>query len=191
MKRVRRLWPAALLLALIETLAPAGRFVQPVAGASRHDWNPASFWHGHWGASGVHKGIDIFAHTGTPVVAAQPGLVLYTGQIALGGNVALVITPRGWLHYYAHLNRIDTQQGRWLNASESVGTVGTTGDAVGRPAHLHYSVVTLIPRPWEFRLGEQGWKRMFYRNPDRLLPVITGTDSNTLRRHTSCRACRR
>lgn len=169
MKRLRRLWPAVLLLALIETLAPASRFVQPVAGASRRDWNPASFWHGNWGASGVHKGIDIFARTGTPVVAAQSGLVLYTGKISLGGNVALLITPRGWLHYYAHLNRIDARQGRWLGAGAPVGAVGVTGDAVGRPPHLHYSVLTLVPRPLDFRLGEQGWKRMFYRNPARLL----------------------
>jgi len=169
MKRVRRLWPTVLLLALIETLAPAGRFVQPVAGASCRDWNPASFWHGNWGASGVHKGIDIFASTGTPVVAAQSGLVLYTGNISLGGNVALLITPRGWLHYYAHLNRIDARQGRWLAAGAPIGAVGATGDAVGRPAHLHYSVLTLVPRPWDFRWGKQGWKRMFYRNPDWLL----------------------
>lgn len=173
MKRVRRLWPAVLLLVLIETLAPAGRFVQPVAGAARRDWNPASFWHGNWGASGVHKGIDIFARTGTPVVAAQSGLVLYTGEISLGGNVALLITPRGWLHYYAHLNRIDARQGRWLAAGAPVGTVGATGDAVGRPAHLHYSVLTLIPRPWDIHLGEQGWKRMFYRNPDHLISLAT------------------
>ena len=95
--------------------------------------------------------------------------MLYTGEISLGGNVALLITPRGWLHYYAHLNRIDARQGRWLKAGASVGAVGATGDAVGQPAHLHYSVLTLIPRLWDFRLGEQGWKRMFYRNPDRLL----------------------
>jgi murein DD-endopeptidase MepM/ murein hydrolase activator NlpD len=169
MKRTRRLGPVVLLAALIEALAPVGDFIQPVVGAGRHDWNPASFWHGNWGASGVHKGIDIFAKTGTPVVAAQSGLVLYTGNISLGGNVALLITPRGWLHYYAHLNRIDARSGRWLAAGAPVGTVGATGDAVGRPAHLHYSVLTLVPRPWDFRLCEQGWKRMFYRNPDRLL----------------------
>ena len=169
MKRPRRLWPIVLLAALIEAFAPAGGFIQPVAGAGHQDWNPASYWHGNWGASGVHKGIDIFAYTGTPVVAAQSGRVLYTGKLSLGGNVALLITPRGWLHYYAHLNRIDARPGRWLEAGAPVGTVGATGRAVGRPPHLHYSVLTLIPRLWDFRLSEQGWKRMFYRNPDRLL----------------------
>lgn len=36
----------------------------PVAGATARDWNPQSFWFEPWGASGVHKGIDIFGKKG-------------------------------------------------------------------------------------------------------------------------------
>lgn len=151
MKRPR-LWPIVLLATLFEALAPAGGFIQPVAGAGRHDWNPASFWHGHWGVSGVHKGIDIFAKAGTPVVSAQSGRVLYTGKLSLGGNVALVITPRGWLHYYAHLNRIDARPGRWLEAA-APALFG---------AHAGSKAV-------EFPAGRTGVEANFYRNPDRLL----------------------
>lgn len=170
-KRLRRiLLPLVLLPMAVESVAPPGAFVQPVMAAGRRDWNPASFWHDRWGASGVHKGIDIFAREGTPVVAAQSGLVLFTGQVRLGGDVVLVVTPRGWLHYYAHLHDIRTEAGDWLPADAPVGSVGTSGDAAGRPAHLHYSVLTLVPRPWAIRWTTQGWKRMFYRDPDRLLP---------------------
>jgi len=169
MKHLRSPWMIILMLIVLEAVLPPGKFTMPVVGASRQDWNPASFWHDHWGASGVHKGIDIFARRGTPVVAAQSGLVLFSGQLELGGNAVLVVTPRGWLHYYAHLDRIDTKAGNWLSAEELVGTVGNTGDAVGRPTHLHYAVLTLVPRPWDIRLDEQGWQRMFYRNPGRLI----------------------
>lgn len=58
----------------------------PVEGASARDWNPRTFWFEPWGRSGVHKGIDIFARSGTPVRSASYGLVLYRGEIALGGN---------------------------------------------------------------------------------------------------------
>lgn len=164
------LWTATLVAAaliLVETYVP-GRLLQPVAGATAHDWHPDSYWHPHWGASGVHKGIDIFARRGTPVVAAQGGWVVYQGEVAQGGRVVLVLTPRGWLHYYAHLDRIDATPG-WIAAGAALGTVGTSGNAAGKPAHLHYSILSPVPKPLAYRPGMQGWKRVFYRNPDTML----------------------
>ncbi len=58
----------------------------PVQGATRADWHPRSFWHHPWGASGAHKGIDIFAPEGRPVLAATSGLVLRSGIHGAGGN---------------------------------------------------------------------------------------------------------
>jgi len=67
MKRPR---PRHLLLALLllGLLAPQWLRV-PVKGASSRDWHPQSFWYEPWGRSGTHKGIDIFARQGTPVLA--------------------------------------------------------------------------------------------------------------------------
>jgi murein DD-endopeptidase MepM/ murein hydrolase activator NlpD len=158
-----------LLLTALETLTPPSTFIQPVTGATRRDWHPRTFWYSPWGRSGVHKGIGIFARHGTPVVAAQSGLVLYSGQLALSGNVVLTLTPRGWLHYHAHLDAIRAEPGQWLPAGAPVGTVGASGNAAGKPAHLHYSVITLAPRPWETRWAPEGWRRMFYRDPGALL----------------------
>jgi hypothetical protein len=53
----------------------------PVEGATVADWNRDTFWHHPWGRSGVHKGIDIFAKEGTPVLAATGGVVLYAGTL--------------------------------------------------------------------------------------------------------------
>ncbi|MFA5083657.1 MAG: M23 family metallopeptidase [Hydrogenophilaceae bacterium] len=158
------------LLAAIEPLIPPGRFSQPVTGTTRRDWNPHTFWYAPWGRSGVHKGIDIFARRGTQVTVAQSGLVLYSGEFAQGGNVVLILTPRGWLHYYAHLDRLRAPPGRWLASGDPVGSVGASGNAAGKAPHLHYSVLTLIPRPWDVRQAPHGWKRMFYRDPGALLP---------------------
>lgn len=159
-----------LLLTALETLSPPSPFIQPVTGATRRDWNPHTFWYSPWGPSGVHKGIDIFTRRGAPVVAAQSGLVLYSGQLALGGNVVLTLTPRGWLHYYAHLDSLRAESWHWLPAGAPVGAVGATGNAAGKPTHLHYAVVTLAPRPWEIRWAPEGWWRMFYRDPGAMLP---------------------
>lgn len=165
-------WGVALMMALVlvEGLLPNPRLLQPVIGATRKDWNPASFWHHPWGESGVHKGIDIFARKGATVMAAQAGMVVYQGTLRRGGKVVLVMTPRGWFHYYAHLDTIRTRTGAWAVRGEPLGEAGNTGNAASTPPHLHYAIVSLIPRPWDIRWKPQGWKRMFYRNPSPLLP---------------------
>jgi murein DD-endopeptidase MepM/ murein hydrolase activator NlpD len=63
----------------------------PVAGASTADWNPASFWYHPWGRSGTHKGIDIFAKEGVPVLAANSGVVVYTGFNDIDGNIVAIL----------------------------------------------------------------------------------------------------
>ncbi|MFP5419495.1 MAG: M23 family metallopeptidase [Gammaproteobacteria bacterium] len=156
-------------LMLAEIFLPGPAVNQPVLGASAKDWHPASFWHPHWGASGVHKGIDIFAPRGTAVLAAQSGWVVYRGTLAQGGRVVAVLSARGWLHYYAHLDSTQARAGAWVKQGTPIGRVGSTGNATGKPPHLHYSIVSPIPKLTDFRPVAQGWKRMFYRNPSGLL----------------------
>ena len=139
--------------------------VIPVKNATSKDWNPYSYWYYPWGKSGVHKGIDIFAKQGTPVLSAVSGVVIFTGNINMGGNVVAVLGPKWRIHYYAHLKQIDTHILNWESKGEAIGQVGATGNAAGKPPHLHYSVITLIPNPLEITTETQGWKRMFYVNP--------------------------
>jgi murein DD-endopeptidase MepM/ murein hydrolase activator NlpD len=44
-----------------------------------------------WGRSGVHKGVDIFAKKGTVVKSSTGGLVIFKGEIEMGGNVVVII----------------------------------------------------------------------------------------------------
>jgi peptidoglycan LD-endopeptidase LytH len=142
----------------------------PVQGAKSKDWNPRSFWYYPWGRSGVHKGIDIFSPEGAPVVAATDGVVVYTGTIEMGGNVVLVLGANWWLFYYAHLREISTVSGQWLNAGDSLGAVGSTGNAFGKPPHLHFSIVSLLPQISQYNPAlPQAWKRMFYVDPGMFL----------------------
>jgi peptidoglycan LD-endopeptidase LytH len=140
----------------------------PVRGATSKDWNAKSFWYEPWGASGVHKGIDVFAPEGRDVVSAVQGLVIYQGQLGIGGNVVAVLGPKWRIHYYAHLAKSDPPP-RFLAKGEKLGLVGTSGNAAGKPPHLHYSVVSLLPLPWRFSTDTQGWKKMFFLDPGALL----------------------
>jgi murein DD-endopeptidase MepM/ murein hydrolase activator NlpD len=147
------------------------RIVIPVAGATVSDWNIDTFWYEPWGASGAHKGVDIFATRDTAVVAATGGIVMFSGTLKRGGNVALVLGPKWRVHYYAHLASIATDGGRFLSRGDAVGTVGATGNAAGKQPHLHYVILTLIPYPWRVDKSTQGWKKMFYLDPGLKLTV--------------------
>ncbi len=154
----------SVVITLFGLLLPA-QGVVPVQGATTRDWNPHSLWHHPWGKSGVHKGVDIFAPKGTPVLSNGTGLVLFKGELALGGNVVAVLGAKWRIHYYAHLKQSNAKWFEWVSSGERIGQVGDSGNAAGKPPHLHYSIITLVPYPWRISLQPQGWKRMFYLNP--------------------------
>ena len=155
----------ALLLLLAGGLCLPERLIIPVKGATKSDWNANSFWFSPWGKSGVHKGIDIFAKEGTPVIAACSGLVVQAGFTPGGGNVVSVLGPKWRIHYYAHLKNIKVNNGEFVYLGREVGTVGSTGNAAGKQPHLHYSIITQIPYVWLFKAERYGFDRMFFLNP--------------------------
>ena len=160
-KRIFIVFACILALGL---LLPA-RGAVPVEGATGKDWNARSFWYEPWGKSGVHKGIDIFAKKGTRVISSTCGLVIFTGNIEMGGNVVAVLGPKWRIHYYAHLNSINAKTLDFAGKGDIIGSVGDSGNAAGKPPHLHYGVLSLIPYPWRFTKKTQGWKKMFFMDP--------------------------
>ena len=102
-------------------------FDLPVEGMKINDFNHESYWYYPWGKSGTHKGVDIFARTGTSIHSSTRGIVLYAGQISLGGNFVIVLGPKWRLHYYAHLHEISTSSLSFVSQSTKIGTVGTSG----------------------------------------------------------------
>ena len=117
----------------------------------------------------MHKGIDIFASPGTPVVASTGGVVISAEDLPRGGKVVAILGPRWRVHYYAHLKERSVTRGALVRRGETIGSVGNTGNAAGKPAHLHYAIVTTIPYPWRLRWQPQGWKRIFFLDPDAAL----------------------
>jgi murein DD-endopeptidase MepM/ murein hydrolase activator NlpD len=141
------------------------RLIIPVEGATKSSYHPKSFWYYPWGKSVTHKGVDIFAKEGTKVLASTNGLVISCTHLKMGGNVVIILGPKWRFHYYAHLKTIHTQMFSFVNKNEAIGEVGTTGNAIGKPPHLHYAMVSLFPYFWKIDSSKQGWKKMFYLNP--------------------------
>ncbi len=138
----------------------------PVKGATRSDWNPKSFWYEPWGKSIVHRGIDIFAKAGTDVISPSGTLVIYAGENPVSGKLVLAIDRSLRIHFFAHLQSIKTEQLAFLDVGEAVGTVGDSGNAKGKPPHLHYGLASTIPRPWLITSQTLGQLRAFYLNPE-------------------------
>ena len=94
----------------------------------------------------VHRALDILAPRGTAVVAADSGRVLRMSVNALGGNTIYATDPRGRVvYYYAHLDAY--QPGLAAGASvargDTLGFVGTTGNAPKDTPHLHFQVMRM------------------------------------------------
>lgn len=157
------------VMAFLVTMFTGRNTMIPVSGATLKSWNEKTFWFEPWGASGVHKGIDIFADKGTVSLAPVTGVVLFTGEIALGGKVVLMLGGSLRLHYLAHLDQIDVSLFQPVAKGQRVGLVGDSGNAMGKPPHVHYSIVTLIPYFHLIDGSTQGWKKAFYLNPDSIL----------------------
>jgi peptidoglycan LD-endopeptidase LytH len=157
-------------LILIAGLLLPQELIIPVKDAEPKDWNPKSWWYEPWGVSGVHKGIDIFAPKKTPVLAPTSGLVIYTGELKLGGNVVFILGPKWRVHFFGHLNRSNVVIGQPVMRGQEIGEVGDSGNAQGKPPHLHYQIDTWLPYPWLCDTSTQGWKKMFILNPNDYLP---------------------
>ena len=92
-------------------------------------------------AAGQHRGIDIAAPTGTPVVAATGGTVRFAGRVGFSGLVVAVRTGDGRFDTsYLHLSAIAVRRGQRVQPGQRLGAIGTTGRRSAAQPHLHFGV---------------------------------------------------
>lgn len=90
----------------------------------------------------LHQGNDLFAPYGTPLFAAERGVVGKVGTNSLGGIKLWISGASGTSYYYAHLSAfaLGIADGTVVDPGDIVGFVGNTGNAISTPPHLHFEI---------------------------------------------------
>ena len=108
------------------------KFLWPVRGRIISNFGPR--------LGGLHNdGINIAAPKGSPVFAAENGVVAYAGSSLKGfGNLILVKHSGGWITAYAHTDKMLVVRGKKVMRGEKIATIGTTG-GIKKP-QLHFEI---------------------------------------------------
>jgi murein DD-endopeptidase MepM/ murein hydrolase activator NlpD len=129
----------------------------PLAAAGGDSFLPSSMGQGNqkyiWPANGamtsgygwrwgrMHRGIDIAAPIGTPIIAAAPGVVLTSGWNDGGyGYMVEIQHPDGSMTRYAHNDRLYVRKGDTVQQGQRISDMGSTGRSTG--PHLHFEIHT-------------------------------------------------
>jgi murein DD-endopeptidase MepM/ murein hydrolase activator NlpD len=98
------------------------------------------------GGARRHNAIDIMAPLGSPVLAVSDGRILRLAQNAKGGNTIYATDlEEHFVYYYAHLDRYHASiyDGKPLLRGDTIGYVGTSGNAPKNLPHLHFQVMRM------------------------------------------------
>ena len=86
----------------------------------------------------THKGIDIGAAGGTPILATADGVVTRAGWSSGYGNLVVIDHGNGVTTYYGHCSSLYTSVGAEVKAGDKIAAVGSTGNSTGN--HLHFEI---------------------------------------------------
>ena len=130
--------------------------VVPVAGVEPSRLRD-SFEAGRDGGARRHNAIDIMAGHGTPVLAADSGRILRLATSPLGGITVYATDPAERLvYYYAHLSgyRDGLAEGMAVAPGDTIGFVGSSGNASADAPHLHFQVMRMPAERRNYWNGE-------------------------------------
>ena len=123
-----------------QSVAPFSLYdhIFPIRG--KHDLGQSAT--NNFGGARNHKGQDMFADCGTPLVAARGGRVRYAGYHAQAGNYVVISSTETKRDYvYMHLGaRPMVRTGQRVSTRQPLGVVGDSGNASG--CHLHFETWT-------------------------------------------------
>jgi murein DD-endopeptidase MepM/ murein hydrolase activator NlpD len=110
----------------VPTLPPVHGYV------SRRFLDPATFH------QASHRGLDIAAREGTPILAAADGIVLFSDWTYRFGNLVVLAHRSGYTTFYGHNQVLFARPGEHVRQGEPIALLGNSG--VSTAPHLHFEV---------------------------------------------------
>jgi len=112
-----------------------GAFIKPVQGRISTEFGMIRYINDE--ESGRHSGLDISAPKGTPVSAANSGIIRLSMMLRVTGNTIIIDHGSNIYSSYAHLDKLLVEEGAEVRKGDIIGEVGSTGFSTG--PHLHWS----------------------------------------------------
>lgn len=109
-----------------------GAFLWPTTGRVTSPFGP------RWG--GFHSGVDIGAAQGTPIKAADRGIVSFSGWNGGYGYMVRIEHGNGFATLYAHASKLLVSQNDVVEKGQTIALVGNTGNSYG--PHLHFEIIS-------------------------------------------------
>jgi len=136
-----------------------GLFVHPLSNATTNVTSPYGSQRYYKDQAGKqisqwsHRGIDYRAAMGTPVHAAQNGIVVVADKMQVNGNIVVIDHGRGVMSIYSHLDEILVKKGQYVTKNALIARSGNTGLSTGPHLHFGLSVhdIRVNPEEWYTR----------------------------------------
>lgn len=123
-------------------------FIMPVKGRISTEYGLIRSINGV--VSGRHSGLDIAAPRGTPIKAANSGIVNLSRGLYVTGNTVIIDHGLGLYSSYSHLDKLYVQEGDTVKKGDILGEVGSTGFSTGPHLHWTISIRSTFTNPWLF-----------------------------------------
>ncbi len=109
----------------VKVAKPAPKLPESLPSVWRWQWPTQGRVVRYFNSSELFKGVDIESHSGQAVVAAAPGVVVYSGSGLRGyGELIIVKHSEEFLSAYAHSRRIFVKEGQVVKGGEKIAEVG-------------------------------------------------------------------
>lgn len=125
-----------------------GPFIKPVEGRISTEFGLIRYINGK--ESGRHAGIDIAAPRGTPLKAANCGIITLAKGLNVTGNTIIIDHGLKLFSAYSHLDEILVKEGQAVKKGDTIGKVGSTGFSTGPHVHWTVTINDVFVSPWLF-----------------------------------------